>query len=117
MRGGAEHAETAGAADGCNHVAAMAEGQQGEFNSQHVADRRFHGCGHSLRRLFGDALYWFVFANSRNDASASWARKPSGFPLRLSCVETPGNTLAARAVFGAFRGTKYAALNGRFVSC
>jgi hypothetical protein len=41
--GGAEYAKTSGAAYGCNHVAAMAESQQGKLNSQHVADRGFHG--------------------------------------------------------------------------
>src|SRR6266702_2328262 len=50
MRGGAKHAETAGAADRGHHVAAVTEGQQGKFNSQHVADWRFHGV-HSLRQL------------------------------------------------------------------
>ena len=48
MRGGAEHAETSGAADGRDHVAAMAEGQQRKLDAQHVADRRFHDCVHSL---------------------------------------------------------------------
>jgi hypothetical protein len=43
VRGRAQHAEAAGAADGRDHVAAMAEGEQGEFYSQHVADWRFHG--------------------------------------------------------------------------
>jgi len=39
MRGRAEHAEAAGAADGGHHVAAMAEGEQGKLDAQHVADR------------------------------------------------------------------------------
>jgi len=39
MRGGAEHAETAGAAYRCHHVAAMAEGQQRKFDAQHFADQ------------------------------------------------------------------------------
>jgi hypothetical protein len=51
MRGRAQHPKTAGAAHGRHHVAAMAESQQRKFNSQHVADRRFHGCTHSLRQL------------------------------------------------------------------
>jgi hypothetical protein len=56
MHGGPEHAETAGTADGGNHVAAMAEGEQRKFYSQHVADRRFHGCGHSPLAAFSARL-------------------------------------------------------------
>jgi hypothetical protein len=43
MRGRAQHAKPAGAAHGGDHVTAMAEGEQRKLNSQHVADRRFHG--------------------------------------------------------------------------
>ena len=61
MRGGAEHAETAGAADGGHHVAAMAEGEQGKLDSQHVADRRFHGCVGSRRQLWRcSSLAWLA---------------------------------------------------------
>ena len=78
MRGGAEHAKTAGAADGGNHVAAMAEGQQWKFDSQHVADRRFHGRVHSLRQPSGRLVIDLNFANSLRDASASRDGMPSG---------------------------------------
>jgi hypothetical protein len=39
MRSCAQHAKTPGAADRRHHVAAMAEGEQGKFDTQHVADR------------------------------------------------------------------------------
>ena len=37
--GSAEHPETTGLADGRDHVAAMAEGDQRKLDAQHVADR------------------------------------------------------------------------------
>ena len=40
--GRAQHAEAAGAAHRGHHVATMAEGEQGKFDTQHLADRRFH---------------------------------------------------------------------------
>src|SRR4029077_13511312 len=42
MGGGSQHPETPGAAHGCDHVAAVAEGKQRKFDAQHVANRRFH---------------------------------------------------------------------------
>src|SRR3981189_3067977 len=95
MRGGAEHAETAGAADGCNDVAAMAEGQQRKYDAQHVADRRFHGCAHSLRQL----LVLLVF----------------GF----GCRRLAYRRCACQAAFllAPFRAAKYATRNGGFRSC
>jgi hypothetical protein len=76
VRGGAEHAETSGAADGGNHVAAMAESQQGKFYTQHVADRRFHGC------VLPAAAFWCCSSclngEFSDDASAPWAVMPSG---------------------------------------
>ncbi len=56
VRGRAEHAEAAGAADRRHHVAAMAEGQQRKLDAQHLADRRFHGGVHSRRQRFDAAL-------------------------------------------------------------
>src|SRR5450631_2198981 len=96
MRGGAEHAETTGAADGCHHVAAVAERQQGEFNSQHVADRRFHGFVCSPRQRLA-LLIIGLNDEFSNDASASWAGKPSG-PSSLSplCVAKRGERLVQR---------------------
>jgi hypothetical protein len=43
MRGRAQHTEAAGAADGRNDIAAMAEGEERKLYFQHRADRRFHG--------------------------------------------------------------------------
>src|ERR1700735_2008916 len=57
MRSGTVHAKTATAAARRNHVAAMAESQQRKFDSQHLADRRFHGCVHSRRQPFGAAYF------------------------------------------------------------
>jgi hypothetical protein len=42
MRRRSEDAEAARPAHGGNHVAAVAKGEQGKVNSQHVTDRRFH---------------------------------------------------------------------------
>jgi hypothetical protein len=39
----AEHAHAAGARDGCDHIAAVAEGEQGKVYTEHLADGRFHG--------------------------------------------------------------------------
>jgi hypothetical protein len=50
MRGRAKHAKSAGAADGGDDIAAMAERKQGKLDSQHLAERRFHGYGFSLRQ-------------------------------------------------------------------
>src|ERR1700761_8620805 len=58
MRGGAEHAEAAGTADRRHHVAAVAEGQQGKFNSEHLADGRFHRCVYSRGSIFCAAHCW-----------------------------------------------------------
>src|ERR1700677_1445433 len=117
MRGGAGDAETAGAADRGNHGAAMAESQQWKFNSQHVADRRFHGGAHSLRQLFGAARFWFECTNSNGDASASGTGKPSGFPA--SNLARSGYGTGSRA--NTFRVAKYARRDAsrqrRFVAC
>src|SRR4051794_26811305 len=64
MGGRSEHAETPGAADRGDHVAAMAEGQQRKFNSQHVADRRFHDSVYSLGRPFWLCSCCLNFPNS-----------------------------------------------------
>jgi hypothetical protein len=56
----------------------MAESQQGKFNSQHVADRRFHGCftpGGSFLALLVLCLNLREFSD---DASASGTVVPSG---------------------------------------
>ena len=60
VRGRAQHAKAAGAADGRDHVAAMAEGEQRKFYSQHVADRRFHGCRSLWRPFVGRSLLVWI---------------------------------------------------------
>src|SRR5690348_10887538 len=79
MRGRPEYAETSGAADRGDHVAAMAESQQRKFDSQHVADWRFHRCVHPRRPLFGQLV---LDLNLRSNASASEVEMPSGASLR-----------------------------------
>ena len=105
MRGGAEHAETAGAADRGHHVAAMAEGEQGKFDSQHVADRRFHGCAHSLRQLLSCS---FLVADG--DAPTTLAHQglesQAGFGFTALASQT---SREMPSPIRAFRMAKYAA--------
>jgi hypothetical protein len=101
MRRRTQHAKAAGAAHGRNHVAAMAEGKQGKLDSQHVANRRFHGCVLSLRQL---SMLLIVGLHLRHwpDASLSGAGKPSEFP---------------GGHFSTFHVAKYATPRACFASC
>src|ERR1700716_3384681 len=77
MAGSAKHPETAGAADRGYHVAAMAKREQRKFNSQHVADRRFHGGVHSRAAVSWPARTLFEFYEFSDDANPSRAVVPS----------------------------------------
>src|ERR1700722_20626870 len=113
MRGGAEHAESAGAADRGHHVAAMTERQQRKFNSQHVADRRFHGGLLPAAAFLRCSLPVLNFANSKADASALGVGKPSRFPS--SGLARRGYETRSRA--STFRLAKYATRQRSFAAC
>jgi len=89
MRGGAQDTEAAGAADGGDNVATMAEGEQRKLDAQHIANRRFHGFN-SLRQA------------SCGDRRLAQPRRPSQarFVPARTCVQT------LRGKCGSFRPAK-----------
>src|SRR5690242_9070272 len=96
MRGGAEHAKAAGAADGGDDVAAMAEGEQRKLDSQPVADRRFHGC--ALPAAAFGLLSFLIVVLTRPNASPSRAGKPSRVAAPRCCTCMPPIPQAGTAV-------------------